>query len=492
MSAGKTPKEEDLAGSPPTKARLPYHFADFELRTSPTELFHRGERLELAPQPARLLELLVSQAGRTVRREEIRKAIWGDDVHVDFERGINFNIRQIRSVLGDNPNRPRFIQTVPRQGYCFVAKLEPEKPARPKGLLAAGVVLATLCTLVLALKGSGGRERPLQAPPQEDLSELSPAALDHYQIARRLLQSDDSIDREKALGAFGATLASSPDFAPAHAGLAKAHSTLFEVPEAQRAAKDALALDPESVEAHLVLVETSMHQNLQAEEHLRTLERVWAVSPDNYEALQLGTLLLASQGETAAAVKMSFRFQEKDPLAWIGRWTVAWALFQDRQYEAAATQIRATTQLYPRHAATPYHLLIHSLIRLGRSEEALQAANLYLSSQDWATDEAKTIDDWWRLFLDGFGEIGDRPGSQQRSQKAILHIGLGETAEALALLQDACEKHTVWDLRFLRVDPRYDSLRLEPEFQEILRCLNSAPPEGAPIEGSLGTSEVDS
>lgn len=492
LPEGNTPHEGDLPSSPSTEAESPYRFADFELRTNPTELLHKGEPLELAPQPARLLELLITQAGRTVSRDEIRQVIWGGNVHVDFERGINFNIRQIRSVLGDNPSRPQFIQTVPRQGYRFVATVKEEKPTRIKKLLAAGVVLVVLGVLALVLKSSAGSDKPLQSPDPEDLSQLSPAAADNYQIARRLLQSDDSIDREKALEAFEATLESAPDFAPAHAGLAKAHTTLFEVPEAQRAARNALALDPDSVEAQLVLVETSMHQSLEAEGHLRGLDRVWATSPDNYEALQLGTLLLASQGRTAAAVEMSYRLQEQDPLAWIGRWTVAFALFQDRQYEAAATQIRATVQLYPRHSATPYHLLIHSLIRLGRSEEALEAANHYLSNQDWATGDLKTLDDWWQLFLDGYGEISDHPGSQQRSQKAILHIGLGETQEALALLQDSCEKRTVWDLRFLRVDPRYDSLRLEPEFQEILRCENAAPPEGVPTQEKLDSKEVDS
>ncbi len=79
--------------------------------------------VRLQPQPAKVLALLVERAGETVTRDELRQRIWGDGTFVDFERGLNFCVSQIRSVLGDSADRPRFIETVPRRGYRFIAPI---------------------------------------------------------------------------------------------------------------------------------------------------------------------------------------------------------------------------------------------------------------------------------------------------------------------------------------------------------------------------------
>jgi serine/threonine-protein kinase len=68
--------------------------------------------------------LLASRPGEIVTRAEIQKALWGDDTFIDFEHGINFSIKQIRDVLGDTADKPRFVDTVPRVGYRFIAKVD--------------------------------------------------------------------------------------------------------------------------------------------------------------------------------------------------------------------------------------------------------------------------------------------------------------------------------------------------------------------------------
>jgi TolB-like protein/DNA-binding winged helix-turn-helix (wHTH) protein len=77
--------------------------------------------VRLQPQPARVLALLVERAGAIVTRDEIRRHVWGDETFVDFERGLNFCIAQIRSALGDAADSPRYVETVPKRGYRFIA-----------------------------------------------------------------------------------------------------------------------------------------------------------------------------------------------------------------------------------------------------------------------------------------------------------------------------------------------------------------------------------
>lgn len=115
----------------PTGEKL--RFAAFELDLEAHELFRNGRPAKLAPQALRLLELLASHPGRLVSREEIRKEIWSDTTFVDFEQGINKSVRQIRDALSDDADKPRFVETLPRRGYRFIANVE-----HPENHLAGG------------------------------------------------------------------------------------------------------------------------------------------------------------------------------------------------------------------------------------------------------------------------------------------------------------------------------------------------------------------
>jgi DNA-binding winged helix-turn-helix (wHTH) protein/TolB-like protein len=97
------------------------HFGQFTLDPDTGVLARNGIPVRLQPQPARVLALLVARAGEVVSREELRQQIWGTDTFVDFERGVNFCIAQIRSALGDSADSPRYIETLPKRGYRFIA-----------------------------------------------------------------------------------------------------------------------------------------------------------------------------------------------------------------------------------------------------------------------------------------------------------------------------------------------------------------------------------
>ncbi len=109
----------DSPAPPPTVIR----FGLFELDAANGELRKAGVSLKIHPQPLQVLLLLTERPGQVVAREEIRRCLWGDNTYVDFERGINFCISQIRAALGDDADKPRYIETIPRRGYRFIASV---------------------------------------------------------------------------------------------------------------------------------------------------------------------------------------------------------------------------------------------------------------------------------------------------------------------------------------------------------------------------------
>jgi DNA-binding winged helix-turn-helix (wHTH) protein len=103
-------------------------FGIFELDYRTGELRRAGAAVKLPPQPFKVLWLLASRPGEVVSREEIRQALWGEDTYVDFDSGLNFCINQIRRALRDSAESPRFIHTLPRRGYRFLATVEMVRP----------------------------------------------------------------------------------------------------------------------------------------------------------------------------------------------------------------------------------------------------------------------------------------------------------------------------------------------------------------------------
>ena len=102
-----------------------FRFGLFEFDAATRELRREGALLRLQSQPAQVLCCLVEHAGKVVSREELHRAVWGGETFVDFDRGLNFCIGHIRSVLGDDSTTPRYVRTLPKRGYQFIAPVEP-------------------------------------------------------------------------------------------------------------------------------------------------------------------------------------------------------------------------------------------------------------------------------------------------------------------------------------------------------------------------------
>jgi DNA-binding winged helix-turn-helix (wHTH) protein/TolB-like protein len=101
-----------------------FRFGTFEFDDR-SGLLTRGDRpIALEPQPARALGLLLAHAGELVARDDLRAHLWGNETHVDFDRGLAYCIGQLRAALGDTAENPRFVQTLPRRGFKFIAPVE--------------------------------------------------------------------------------------------------------------------------------------------------------------------------------------------------------------------------------------------------------------------------------------------------------------------------------------------------------------------------------
>lgn len=96
-------------------------FSTFRFEHGSQELSRDGRVVRLEPQPARALAVLVARAGEVVTREELRQAIWGAETHVDYDRGLAYCIGQVRTALGDSADQPRFVQTLPKRWFRFLA-----------------------------------------------------------------------------------------------------------------------------------------------------------------------------------------------------------------------------------------------------------------------------------------------------------------------------------------------------------------------------------
>ncbi len=105
----------------PTNGPRRRGFGLFEIDLSKRELYRRGVAVHIQDKPFQILAMLLERPGEVVTREELQKKLWSHDTFVEFDEGLNTAVRKLRYALGDSPDNPTFIETVPRQGYRLIA-----------------------------------------------------------------------------------------------------------------------------------------------------------------------------------------------------------------------------------------------------------------------------------------------------------------------------------------------------------------------------------
>jgi len=161
---------------PSTSGHLPsakVRFGPFELDLDTGELRKHGYRLRLQEQPFRVLACLVAHAGEIVSREALCQSVWSNEYFVDFEHGLNYCVNQIRSVLDDDPKKPRFIETLSKRGYRFIGELEDAASVAPVSVASEKLRIRIAVLPFRDLSQDGSQEYLAQGISDGVISELA-------------------------------------------------------------------------------------------------------------------------------------------------------------------------------------------------------------------------------------------------------------------------------------------------------------------------------
>ncbi len=155
-----------------------FRFGAFELDVSEKELRKHGIRVKLQGQPFVVLHRLLENQNRLVSREDLRRELWPEDTFVDFEHSLNEAVNKVRTALGDSASKPRFVETVPRHGYRFIAPVE-----RPGGETKAPSPARSrdrrLAALVAVVLAAGASWFALRSPREMNIRSLAVLPLDN-------------------------------------------------------------------------------------------------------------------------------------------------------------------------------------------------------------------------------------------------------------------------------------------------------------------------
>src|SRR5712691_8244715 len=149
-----------LSANGTRNARRILRFGVFEFDVRTGELRKHGVKLRLQGKPLQVLQALVERAGDVVTREELQRRLWSSNVFVDFDNGLNTAANRLRVALGDSAENPRYIETLTRVGYRFIAPIEAveatasaaEPPPQTRRLSLTTVIVSTV--LVFATIGT--------------------------------------------------------------------------------------------------------------------------------------------------------------------------------------------------------------------------------------------------------------------------------------------------------------------------------------------------
>jgi DNA-binding winged helix-turn-helix (wHTH) protein/tetratricopeptide (TPR) repeat protein len=447
-------------------------FGPFELRTNSGELFRDGARIALQPQPARLLELLARRSGEVVSREEIQRHLWGEETFVEFEQGLNFSIRKIRVALEDSATDPVYLETVPRRGYRFLVPVR----TGPAPIVRHRIVWRAAAGLMLGLMLLAVHPEP-QPPPSES---LEGPAFQAYTEGRFLAQRGNPGDREKALARLEDAMRLAPDFAPAYAVYARLRLDFNRPPDevtapAEAAARRALALAPCLNEARLVLVDIGLYFRFDWRLAKTEMDRALACDPRDSEVHRVHAAYHAAHGRFGEALAAARRAQLLDPKSEVAVADLAWYSFLARRYDEALDLARRTLSLQPEDTWTS-QVLIEAALADGEPELALAEANSLLDlARSWGRPPLppgrfESLRPFWDWVMQRRTALATRvPFPPVRLAVPVLH--LGNTERALRLVEESGQRKFGWELAFLAVDPRFDPLRAEPRFQQVLRSL---------------------
>ncbi len=578
--------------------RRAIRFGAFEVDLRAGELRKHGLKIKLQEKPFLVLRTLLEQPGEVVTREELREKLWPADLFIEFEHSLNLAVNKLREALGDSADNPRFVETLTRRGYRFIAPVEgisqlrlPPRTASKfvdslavlpfentsadpnTEYLSDGITesiinsLSQLPKLRVMARSTVFRYKGKQIDPQSIGRELNVCAVltgrvgqrddrltvgtelvdvahgwhlwgeqynrnladiflvqeeiareitdklrlrlkgeEEKRLARHYTENTEAYQLylkgryywnkrtpdgiQKAIEYFQEAILKDPSYALAYAGLADCYHVPANplpprerMPQAKAAAMKALELDNTVVEAHTTLARVLFVYDWDWSGAEKEFKRAMELNPRYAPAHQWYASYLSATGRLREADAEAKRAQELEPLSLITNSEVAISFYQARNYDQAIDQFQKTLELDP-NFPPPLCFLPAAYEQKGMFEEATAGYQRAIT----VTKGTFNI-----LAMASLGHVYAVSGRKTEARKilaelqrlsehsyvpayvvALIYAGLGEREKAFAWLDKAYEEHS-FSLAYIKSEPRFDPLRSDPHFADLLRRIGLPP-----------------
>jgi DNA-binding winged helix-turn-helix (wHTH) protein len=439
-----------------------FHFDEFTLDVRERRLLRGAEAVRLSPKAYDVLVALVQQRGRLVTKDELLKRLWPESF-VE-EGGLTVQVSALRKALGEDAQRPIYIETVARSGYRFIAAvtcdLAHQKPLTPSAIT-----------------------RPVE------LYELVGRGRSH-------LLSGSYFELPAAVDAFRSAIEVDPTYAPAHAGLARARcvqATSRAVPhqeafaEAKASALRALAMDSASADAQVALGTVLFLSEWDWTASGRSLQRALEINPDHTEALLQYGSLQEALGRLDDGLRCKQQALARDPRSPGVLVQIANSYWHQRKYDDTLVWARRALEVDPKHVLAcqfinKVYLKIGDInrfaawavsiaIEFGFSEErvAVMKQVTAAAQQVYATAGLYGVNRFWVDQITN-PQLDFDPLLKTAFFRVVLYGDAGRLDEAFDYLDQAIALRDP-ALVHLAVAPEWDSLRGDPRFAERLRSM---------------------
>jgi len=481
-----------------------------DLRTG--ELRRSGVKVKIQDLPFRALKLLLSRPNEVISREEFRQALWPDGVFVDFDGGINSAIKRLRDALGDSADNPKFVETVDRRGYRWIAPVHGPELSAEAAVPSGGEIVAPppphasprwkfiFVLPVLALLFAVWIFRPSYrsakagSSPQPTSSSSSAGLPRHaanreaeefYLKGRYYWEKRTPDSLNKAVDSFTQAIVHDPNYAPAYVGLADCYNLLREYtlmpaseayPRALAAARKAVELDDQSSEAYASLAFASFWGTWDAATADREFRRAIELNPSNAVAHHWYATFLASLRRFPESLAEIERAQALEPasksvladkgsiLFDAGRLQEAIALLKQMEENEPdfISPHRYLKVIYLETADYPHYLAeARSEAVLMRDSSAL--AVVEATEKGFATGGGKGLLEALRQQQTRLYERGLSSSYYLAATCSLL----GNKQEALRYLKIAYDQHAQ-NVPDMESNHAFDNLHNEPAFRQLL------------------------
>ena len=479
----------DSAGGPLT---LTLRFGEFELDSGTGELRRGGSRTVLQDQPLRILIRLLERPGQLVTREELQHELWADQTFVDFDRGLNAAIMRLRHALDDDADAPRFVETLPRRGYRFIAPVirgDAGRTVRWRVVVAAAAAVA----LALMVGGAVRRSHAILADPL--VRRVDPRAYDEYLQGLRYRRQWLAGGCSQAEAHLQRAIAIDPGYADAYAQLGFCYAIPDRMrrpgaetaPKARAAITRALALDDRSTLAHAMLARVKLTYDYDWDAAEQECHRVAQLAPDSQSDVNCGEVLYLT-GHADDGLALIREGHRLDPLNMDEQVAYGFALRNVKRFEDAIDQLQHAIEQDPSWSSARFWLAL-TLADVGRRDESVDEYRRFLAqvivpdriSEMTAALESGYAAGGWKEFWTVEARFAQedlrKPGAVWRAPNSYYsgpfsmarrYARLGDRERTISWLEKAYEyRHHL--MVFLDCEPLFDDLRGDSRFEDLRR-----------------------